>query len=40
MEMLAQLSFGQVSSQAYYLYGMVLLLVSAWVALNMEKPEK
>ncbi len=40
MEILAQLNFGQVSPQAYYIYGVVLLLVSAWVALNMEKPEK
>ncbi len=41
METLAQYSyFGQASSQACYLYGLVLLIASAWLALNMEKPGK
>jgi len=41
MEMLAQFwDFGNVSPTACYLNGMVMMLVSAWLALNLERPKK
>jgi len=42
MEMLAQFGyFGYGASPwACSLYGMVLMLASAWVAINLKKPEK
>jgi len=32
--------FGNLSPTACYLYGMVVMLMSAWLALNLERPEK
>jgi hypothetical protein len=41
MEMFAQFGYcGNLSPTAYYLYGMVMMLVSAWLALNLKPPEK
>jgi hypothetical protein len=41
MEMLAQWGyFGQASACGYYLYGLVMLTVSVFLALNLKKPEK
>ncbi len=42
MELFAQFGYstGTVSPTAYYLYGMVMMLVSAWLALNLKRPEK
>ncbi len=41
METFAQFAyFGSPSPTACYLYGMVMMLVSAWLALNLERPKK
>lgn len=43
MELFAQFGYSDaaaVSSTAYYVYGMVMLMMSAWLALNLERPEK
>lgn len=44
MEMFAQFGYSDAaataSSTAYYVYGMVMLMMSAWLALNLERPEK
>jgi hypothetical protein len=41
MEMLTEFGyFNSLSPTAYYLYGMVMMLVSAWLALNLERPKK
>jgi len=41
MEALAQFAyFGSPSPTACYIYGMVMAMASAWLALNLERPEK
>lgn len=41
MEMFIELgSFSSLSPTAYYLYGMVMTMMSAWLALNLERPKK
>ena len=44
MELFTQFGYsgvaGAATPTAYYLYGMVMMLVSAWLALNLERPEK
>ena len=40
MEMLAQFGYGQLDPWACSLYGLILLSVSIFLALNMERPEK
>jgi hypothetical protein len=41
MEMLTEFGyFGNLSPTACYLYGLVMMLVSVWLALNLERPEK
>jgi len=41
MDMLAQFGFyGNLSPDSCCLYGMVMLLMSVWLALNLERPEK
>lgn len=41
MEMFIDLgSFSNLSPTACYLDGMVMMLVSAWLALNLERPKK
>lgn len=41
MELFAQFGdVGTVSSTACYINGMVMMMVSAWLALNLERPKK
>ena len=41
MEFLAQIGyFGEPNRQACSLYGLVLMVVSVWLAINTQKPEK
>jgi hypothetical protein len=41
MEMLAQFGyFGQASPWACSLYGLVMMVMSVWLALNLEKPRQ
>ncbi len=41
MENLAQLGFfSGVTPEACYLYGLVMMLVSVWLAFNLKRPEK
>ncbi len=41
MEFLAQTGyFGQVDPWACSLYGLILMVVSVWLAFNVEKPKK
>jgi hypothetical protein len=41
MEMLAQFGYlGQMSSSSCYLCGLVMLIASIFLALNLKKPEK
>jgi hypothetical protein len=41
MEFMAQIGyFGEPNLQACTLYGLVLMVVSVWLAINTHKPEK
>ena len=41
MEFMAQIGyFGEPNLQACSLYGLVLMVVSVWLAINTKKPEK
>ena len=41
MDMLAQFgTLGNVGPQVYSLYGLVMLVVTVWTALNMKPPDK
>jgi len=41
MEMLAQIGyFGNAGPEFCSLYGLVMLLVTVWTALNLERPNK
>jgi hypothetical protein len=41
MDFLAQIGyFGEPNLQACTLYGLVLMVVSVWLAINTKKPEK